>query len=151
MFMIIASVISIVLVVMLAIAAVFYGGDLWTNNHYRSLYTEAENGALQIETAMHLHRGQRGIFPQGSSEEILQTLRNEEFLSSIPAGEWVIHGNIIQKPLESVDVCLRMNELAGHDVSSAEAYDGCPPCDESAYSHWTACQVAALPEEEEEG
>lgn len=143
MFQIIVGVFAIALAAFLAAVAIFWGGNAWTDNAYRSEYVRTSNVALQIETAMHLYRGNNGIFPSGSSEEIIDTLVSEAYLNSPPLGSWHVDSNIIQTTLESAEMCRRVNELGGQQMSLASAYEGCPPCNDTAFSSWMACSVAA--------
>lgn len=150
MFQIIAGVLAIAMAALLAVVAIFWGGNAWTDNTYRSEYARTSNVALQIETAMHMYRGNNGIFPTGTSEEIIDTLISEAYLNTAPLGTWHVNANAIQTTLESAEMCRRVNELAGQQMSLAVDHDGCPPCDEQAFASWPGCAIVAVEEEEED-
>lgn len=144
MFHLIAALFAIALAAIIAAVAVFWGGNAWTDNSYRTTYARTSNTALQIETAMHLYRGQKGIFPPGDGEQVVQELVDEAYLSTPPIGEWYVNANTIQTRLETREMCSRVNELAGQQMSLAEDYQGCPPCEDEAFSSWGACYVAPV-------
>lgn len=140
MFNLIAVVFAIVLVLIMAVAGVYYAGDLFSQKTSETEYTAIVNSANQIKAAMEIYRSKKGVYPTaGSTTDLLTMLRTEGYLNSIPGGDWDIANLVIQRPIQDLATCARMNELAGHDTSLAA--DGCPPCDDSSYAIWPACQV----------
>jgi len=140
MFNLIAVVFAIVLVLVMAVAGIYYAGDLFAQKTTETEYTTIVNSANQIKAAMEIYRSKKGIYPSaGSTSDLLTLLRTEGYLSSIPGGDWNIANLVIQRPIADLATCARMNGLSGHDVSLAA--DGCPPCDDAAFALWPACQV----------
>lgn len=135
MFQLIIAIISILLIVVLAAAAFFYGGDTFFSSSGKAEYSEKMNGASQIETALHLYLARNGRYPTGTSEEILSTLVNGEYLSTAPSGDWMIGTNLLIRPIEALENCTTINKHAGFDVETTP----CPSCDDPAYQGWPAC------------
>lgn len=140
MFNLITVIFSIILVLVMAIAGVYYAGDAFSQKTTETEYTAIVNSANQIKAAMEIYRSKKGMYPTAASTtDLLTLLRTEGYLNTIPGGDWDIANLVIQRPIDDAQTCARMNTLAGHDVSLAA--DGCPPCDDAAFALWPACQV----------
>jgi hypothetical protein len=141
MFQLIIAIISVLVVAILAICGYFFLGDSFTNNSDKALYAKSMNGESQIEAALNLHLASHGVYPTGTSQQILDNLVAEQYLASIPEGSWAIGDNQITKSIESENQCKAINRVAGKDVSTVP----CPACDDAAYDDYPACTQAATP------
>jgi len=149
MFNLIAVVFSIVLVLVLGVAGLYYGGEAYSTKTQETDYAEIVNGASQIKAAMELFKVRNGVYPGGiedevlgvtATEELLTRLVDQDYLSGVPRGDWTIENLIIQRGLEDVNQCRNVNRVAGLNVDLAP--DGCPPCSDAQFSVWPACQEA---------
>lgn len=143
MFQLIVAVVSISLVVILAVAMLWYGGSAFTASSDRALFARLMNHGGQIEGAIQLYSSTRGAPPQGNSSQILATLLSENYLSTVPPGGWYVDGTRVFYTLDDFSVCRRMNQLANWDVSPTgppAAWDGCPPCSDDSFSQWPGCR-----------
>ena len=147
MFNLIVIVFSVVLVLAMGGAAMYYGGEAYTSRTQETDFAEIVNGATQIKGAMELYRSRNGVYPGGvedavlgvsATEELLSRLMSENYLSGIPSGDWTIDNMIIQRGLEDASQCQNVNRLAGLNTDLAP--DGCPPCSDTQFSTWPACQ-----------
>lgn len=136
MFTLIIAVISILLVAAIVAGTMFWGGDAFTNNSDKTEYAKAVNGASQIEAALNLHLADHGIYPPGTSVQMLETLVAGGYLKSLPDGNWTVGENILVRTIRDGDQCSNINRLAGMDTSSVT----CPPCEDAAYNTWPACE-----------
>jgi hypothetical protein len=149
MFNLIAVVFSIVLVLVLGVAGLYYGGEAYSTKTQETDYAEIVNGANQIKAAMELFKVRNGVYPGGiedevlgvsATEELLTRLVDQDYLSGVPRGNWTIENLIIQRGLDDVAQCRNVNRVAGLNVDLAP--EGCPPCSDSQFSIWPACQEA---------
>jgi len=149
MFNLIAVVFSIVLVLVLGAAGLYYGGDAYSTKTQETDYAEIMNGATQIKTAMELYKARNGVYPGGiedvpngvsATEELLERLVVADYLSGVPRGIWTIENLIIQRGLEDAQQCRNVNRIAGLNVDLAP--EGCPPCSDVQFGVWPACQEA---------
>lgn len=142
MFSLIIMAIAIVIVVVLAVATMWYGGTIFHTQGGKAEYARYLQQGAQIQGAMKFMEGSTGLLPTGTSSEQLQALLDGKYLSSVPAGNWVVYNYVAYKPLNNLDHCKTMNTIAGLDVTSTEiaAYNGCPPCTDKNYSNYPGCQ-----------
>ncbi len=149
MFNLIAVVFAVVLVLTLGVAGLYYGGEAYSTQTQETDYAEIVNGASQIQTAMELYKARYGVYPGGvenvalgvtATEDLLNRLVQEDYLSGVPSGIWTIEGLMIQRNLDDVQQCSNVNRIAGLDVASLD--DGCPPCDDPSFEGWPACEAA---------
>jgi hypothetical protein len=147
MFNLITVVFSIILVLALGAAALYYGGEAVTSKTQQTQFAEIVNGADQIKAAMELYRSREGAYPEGvadpiaglsSTEQLLQRLVAEDYLSAIPSGNWTISGMVIQRDLVDLQQCSNVNRIAGMNTDLAP--NGCPPCSDATFSVWPACE-----------
>lgn len=137
MFGLITAVIGVALAVLTAIMAIFYGGNVFTDNAGKTLYSKSVNGAQQIQAAIQLYQGREGFLPTGDSTTVLGMLVSDNYLSAVPEGNWIVQESQIVRELATVKQCKAINEVAGFDVSSVP--NGCPSCADAAYSTWPGC------------
>lgn len=149
MFNMIAVVFSIVLVLVLGVAGLYYGGDAYSTKTQETDYAEIVNGASQIKAAMELFKVRNGVYPGGvenqalgvsATEELLDRLVDQDYLSGIPRGGWTIENLTVWRGLEDASQCQSVNRIAGMNVDLAP--EGCPPCSDAQFSVWPACQEA---------
>jgi hypothetical protein len=149
MFNLIAAVFTIVLVLVLGVAGLYYGGDAYVTKTQETDYAEIVNGATQIKAAMELFKVRNSVYPGGienevlgvsATEELLARLVEQDYLSGVPRGNWTIDNLIIQRGLDDASQCRNVNRVAGLNVDLAP--EGCPPCSDAQFSVWPACQEA---------
>lgn len=148
MFNLITVVFSIILVLAMGIAALYYGGEAVSKKTQETQFAEIVNGADQIKAAMELYRIREGVYPEGvadpdagltATQQLLNRMVTEDYLSAIPNGNWLIENLSIQRALAGVEQCSNVNRLAGFNVDLAPG--GCPPCTDSGFSVWPACEA----------
>lgn len=139
----VTAIIAIVLVLVTGVAGFYYGGDAFATSTHETDYAKIVNGAEQISTAMELYKIDYGVYPNGvadlgegvlATDELLQRLMDEGYLSGVPDGTWTIDGGIIQRNLDDAQQCINVNRVGGY-VSET-----CPACNDAAYSLWPACE-----------
>lgn len=166
MFQLIVAVIGIALVVILAIIAIWVGGNAFTTSGEKALFTTYFNQGTQIEGALKLYTANNGgislVVPGVNSTDSVEVktaaaltyLVNNDYLTHAPdKGEWLLVGDTIYRALENSDQCGRLNQFAGKDIASLPAgMDGCPPCLDSdpinpdpawqaaTYAGWPGCK-----------
>lgn len=145
MFQLIVAVVSIVLIGVLCIAAIWFGGEVFAESKQRSMYAEHVNAAAQIDGALHLYYQENGIFPIKSGgqpaehQELINLLVAGKYLNSSPKGDWKVTYDQLYKPVDSVEQCETLNKVAGKPIESVSG--GCPPCGQELYKSWPGCMV----------
>jgi hypothetical protein len=158
MFQLIIAVIAIALVLLLVIAAMYFGGDIYNESGARAAYAKNVNSATQIEAAMQLYYHDNAKDAPFQDKALLNYLYENKYLKDIPPGDWKVNPEALYKPIEIQDVqqCSAMNKAAGFDITVVPtAYNGCPPCngaegsqqlaDAETYKKWPGCQFIATP------
>ena len=146
MFQLIAAVIAIALVVVIALALIWYGGDAFKGGADKARYAAYMNHGSQIEGAIKLYQTNNGFTPEGDSDKIVAMLvqgdGNTTYLSSEPRGTWYVESGTIYKSLvDGVDECKRINIVAkGKDAVDTAGGDGCPVCNDATYRDWPGCK-----------
>ena len=152
MFQLIVAVIAIALVIILTLAAVWYGGSAFTEGQAKADYARNVNTATQIEGAMQLYYANNSVNAPGEDDVLLNNLVDYGYLREIPFGDWSVTPDSLYRPIEiqSVGQCAIMNRAAGYDTDLAPTYDGCPPCngevgtqqlaDAQEFRQWPGCQ-----------
>ncbi len=132
----ITAVIAIVIMVLLAIAAIWFGGSTFVNNSGRVDLATYENGAAQIETALSLYYADNGVYPSGTSSDILASLVTLNYLDAIPAPADYSLDEVtgIQRPLTDLHQCYMLNFAAG--VTHTEE---CPACSDDTKGNYPGC------------
>ncbi len=154
MFQMIVAVIAVAIVALLAIATIFYGGGVFTSSGERGKFDGYIQQGTQIQAGLKLYNVDTGTMPTGSSSSQFTTLESNNYLTSTPPGGWVIDNQVIYKPLTDNAQCKRFNHYAGADTSDVVQpdgatqnlayYEGCPPCDDAAWSKYPACQSTTV-------
>lgn len=153
MFQLIAAVLAIALIILVAIAAVWFGGSVFDESKARADYARDVNGATQIEAAYQLYFHDHGHNPVDTDMTLLQEFVDWGYLKDLPKGDWKVSKDAIYKPVDVQEIaqCRAMNKAAGYDISTVPAeYNGCPPCngttgsqqltDAESYKNWPGCQ-----------
>jgi hypothetical protein len=156
MFQLIVAIVAIALVLLLIIAAMYFGGSIYDESGARAAYAKNVNSATQIEAAMQLYYHDKSSSPAGQDMTLLNNLLNWGYLKEIPEGDWKVNATALYKPIKIQDVeqCSAMNKAAGFNLSQIpDQYDGCPPCngaegsqqlaDAETFKKWPGCQFIA--------
>jgi len=139
MFQLIVAVIAILLLVVMIIAGLWYGGTVFSESKQRSLYAEYVNSAAQIDGAINLYYQEHATYPDGEDQVFLQNLVASGYLSNVPNGEWKVSRELLYKSIADLKLCEVINKISGQDVSGDVK---CPPCGDPAYKSWPGCTVA---------
>ncbi|MFC4236149.1 hypothetical protein ACFOY8_13115 [Thalassospira xianhensis] len=139
MYSLVAIVLSIALSILIALAAMYYGGSVFSEGGAKSDFTGIRNGAFQIEAALNMYKSDIGNYPAGTSDEILNELVEESYLTAIPTSvegfEYKIENGTIVRAIAGLEQCYSINQISG--VTTTEE---CPPCSDTAYQHYPACE-----------
>ena len=115
MFSLIISIIAIALVVALAGASLYYGGDAFTQGNAKAVASTYTNQAQQIQGAKVLADAEGETF-------VLANAVVDGYMSSVPAspgGAWVDTLGVLTAPVASLDVCDEIG-IAGPLVSCSD-------------------------------
>jgi hypothetical protein len=158
MFQLIIAVVAIALVLLLVLAAMYFGGSVYDESNARAAYAKNVNSATQIEAAMQLYFQDKSQSPSGEDMPLLHNLLSWGYLKEIPEGDWKVNSAALYKPIKIQDVaqCSAMNKAAGFNISQVPAaYEGCPPCngaegsqqlaDAETFKKWPGCQFISTP------
>ncbi|MBY3433142.1 hypothetical protein HFN89_02965 [Rhizobium laguerreae] len=153
MFQLIIAVVAIALVLLLVLAAMYFGGGVYDEGGARAAYAKNVNSATQIEAAMQLYFNDKSMNPPGEDMTLLNNLLGWGYLKEIPEGDWKVNPTALYKPIKIQDVkqCSAMNKAAGFSLTQVPSqYDGCPPCngaegsqqltDAETFKKWPGCQ-----------
>jgi hypothetical protein len=123
--------------------SIWYGGSVFTDNTGKALYAKLMNNGQQIQAAVQLYSSREGFFPTGTSQQILNSLVDGDYLTMIPEGHWILQQDKLIKQLDTTDQCIAINSAAGFDPTSLPAsFNGCPPCSDAGYDGWPSCASA---------
>jgi hypothetical protein len=137
MFQLIVAVVAILLLVVMGVAAMWYGGNVFTESKQRALYSEYVNSASQIDGAINLFYQEKAGYPAGEDEVFLQNLVSSGYLNGVPNGQWKVSRELLYKSIADVKVCEIINRMSGQDTSTTQ----CPPCGDAAFKGWPGCTV----------
>lgn len=164
MFQLIIAVVAIVLIAIMVIASLWWGGYIFADSKIRAEYAQYMNTAAQIEGAMQLYYNDKATpVPGTTSEERLQHLFSTKYLKEVPEGDWVVDVDTLYRPIDNKQYCADLNRVAGYDITepevAAEPWEGCPPCNgapgspeltlANKYKSWPGCQFVEASEGEE--
>jgi len=131
MFSLIITIVCVVLVALLALATIYYGGDLAFGGQQRATTTKVLQEGNQVVGALELYKADTGSFPTGTSEEIKQLLVNNNYLKQMPAGEWTFRNDYAVRTDLTESACLTLNRKMG--INSV------PVCTDPAFEGRTVC------------
>jgi hypothetical protein len=89
MFNLIAVVFSIVLVLVLGVAGLYYGGDAYSTKTQETDFAEIVNGASQIKAAMELFKVRNGVYPGGVENQALGVSATDELIDRLVAQDYL--------------------------------------------------------------
>ena len=140
MFQISVAIVSITLAVFVAVAGLFYGGDIYSNSSIRIEYARYKNESSQIETALRLFRVDKGAYPMdesvGGGTSPIEKVQAEKYLTAIPHGNWRLVDGYVIRPLNDLVHCRNMNNAGGYG-------EICPICGSVADHDIPACTCTA--------
>lgn len=144
MFSLIISIIAIALVVMLAGASLYYGGESFSDNSSRSSAARYMNEASQISGSITVYKSDNGGVPDDFALADLVP----HYLVELPAGDWAVSGdNIVRTGISGLE-CFRVNEestsvptytAADSDVTEVDTDKFVPNCDKPDLTTETVC------------
>lgn len=138
----IVAVIAIFVMILLAIAVIWYGGSVFSESSQRAIYAQNVNAASQIDAAMSLYRSVNNGLPNLTNEALLNFLKEKEYLKDVPDGAWTINSTQLYKALDNIEQCVAINKYAGKNISDANSSGGCPSCSDENYKKWPGCTLA---------
>lgn len=130
MFSLIITLIAIVLVVAVALAALYYGGTAFQSGDTRAMATRYAVEAEQIQAAITLFRTEHQRLPTSLSELTAES----KYLTTAPSQVWTnTNSAFIQTDANKVpgDVCLLFNQGRGVEYV--------PTCEDPAYRSMVVC------------
>lgn len=122
MFSMIITVVAIVLIALLALATIFYGGDIFNRGNQKANAAKMISDIAQIEGAIDVHRTREGMRPETESDLVPQ------YLHTLPMGwepDAVRHGYMRYTGKITVETCIEVNDFLGIDNPGGQP----PACD----------------------
>lgn len=115
MFSLIITLVVIALVILLALATVYYGGSAMREGRAQAEASTVLAEGQQISAAMTLYRQSRGSYPSGSSDDYAAALIADGYLRALPSGvgTWSFindHATVVGL---TDDACLALNVKNG--------------------------------------
>lgn len=149
MFNLITVIFGIVLVLVLGIAGLYYGGETIAAKRLDTTYVELSNKANQIKGAMEIYKARNGTYPAAAdAASLFSILLSEGYLTSEPemsdGNVWLVDNTgalTIQREIDDARTCSRVNELAGFTLTDVLDGSGCPTCDDPVFGIWPGCKV----------
>lgn len=129
MFSLIIAVVSIAIVALLAVAAVYYGGDAFTQGQATADAAKLINGGQQLAGAVQMYRNDTGMVPADLS---LLTSDGGRYLRALPDGDWIQGQNAILAAVTEAK-CLDINNRLGFKLASV------PSCADTTYDATSVC------------
>jgi len=137
MFQLIVAVVSILLIAVMVVAAIWYGGEVYAEASSRRHYIEYTNAALSIDTALRLYGEDWGPQLPARDTALLNQLVGGKYLKSVPQGNWIVDETQLRRPIDSVATCEAINKADGKDLSIAT----CPSCLDPEFINWKGCII----------
>lgn len=134
MFSLLATLIAIVLVGLLAIATVYYGGSTFTDARMSADATALINQGQQVRAAVDMHKQQYRV-----GVDSLEELVDKKFLTALPASQWTSTGGYAVSQVGDSNLCLEANKKMG--------VNGIPNCEDPRISNLTVCCTTVQGEE----
>lgn len=131
MFSILITIIAIVLVVVLALATLYYGAQYVNNGTVRASVAKAVQEGNQVVGAFELYKASNSTLPSGTDAEIKAALVSEDYLRGWPADAWEFRDNYAVRMDLNNDLCLALNMQYGIDTV--------PQCSDTAFEGRTVC------------
>ncbi|WP_113048384.1 hypothetical protein [Agrobacterium tumefaciens] len=139
MFNLVIGVIAGIILGVLSVAGVWYGGAVYERARLRSELVAIVGQQQQIAAALDLYETDGGrVSSLGNDGAALTGLLESGLLNAPPPGTWRIRrgGEQVWNPLsiQSPEACASMNAFAGLP-------EVCPPCDSETLSRYPACEL----------
>lgn len=133
MFSLIIVIISIALVALLALAALYYGGTSFNKSTHTADTAKLLAQGQQLSSAMQLYFTDKGAYPTGTASDIENTLVSSGYLTQWPSSDWTVTDNYVTLTATALDsnACLSMNQKLGVNTV--------PLCSDPAYANMTLC------------
>lgn len=128
MFSLIITVVSIALVAILAFAALYYGGNAWTNSQQKADAARTINAGQQIAGAVQMYRNDTGSVPATLSELV----SNNQYLTSLPEGTWTTGTDSVVAAVSEAQ-CMEINTQLGLNLTSI------PSCSDGKFISTSVC------------
>lgn len=128
MFSLIITIISIALVGLLAVAAVFYGGDAFTEGNQKAEAAKRIGAGQQIVSAIHMYQADNASLPSTLSE----LSSNKRYLTAVPDGDWVVSKDAVVSAV-SEQQCMDINHQLNISATSI------PSCSDPQFAATTVC------------
>lgn len=122
----IVTIISIALVVIMSAAAIYYGGDVFSEQGKNVEAAKLSTNATQMEGAIKVYHAEKGDYPSSA-----QNLIDAGYLSIEVPGNWSFEQDYIVTSVTDENSCLTLNKMYGLDLV--------PACDDAAYVGKTHC------------
>lgn len=137
MFQLMVAVVAILLLAVMIIASIWFGGSVFSESKQRALYAEYVNSAAQIDGAINLYYQENATYPAGEDEVFLNNLVSAGYLNGVPNGQWKVSRELLYKSIADLNVCEIINRMSGQDTSVTQ----CPACGDPAFKSWPGCTV----------
>jgi hypothetical protein len=128
MFSLIITIISIALVAALAVATIYYGGDVFKKGGTKAEAARIMTAGAQINGAVETYKATQGDVPA-----TLNDLVTSKFLTAIPQGEWTLANDYIVATGITEEQCKEANRQLG--ITGATV----PACTDTSVQGITAC------------
>lgn len=125
MFSLIITLLSIGLVALLALASIYYGGDIFSSGNQKAAAAQILTESQQMRGALSAH-----VALVGDRASSTDDLVSSQILKAVPDGWGVIEG-YAYKSVSTVDVCLAANKKLGIDLV--------PACTDVQYAGTAMC------------
>lgn len=136
MFSLVITLISVALVSVLAVTAIFYGGHSWTTGMAKTKAAQLSSEADQLIAAVNLFRVDNKRLPTSLAE----LTAAGKYLTSVPPSGWEGSSTFFQFAREDLDkdICLAFNAKRGIPFV--------PPCSDELYRSTVVCCEAPPPQ-----
>lgn len=139
MYHLVVGAIAGVIVGVLSVAGVWYGGAVYERARLRAELVAVVGQQQQVAAALDLYQTNGGrVSSLGDDGSALAGLVDGGFLKAVPPGTWRVRrgGEQVWNPLriQTPEACATMNGLAGFE-------EACPPCDTEALKTYPACKL----------
>lgn len=170
MFQLIVAVIAIALVVVLVVAALWYGGFAFISSSEKAEFARYQNEGTQISGALKVYQAMTGVSPKSFYDNPSSGIVDEDYnFSSLIDLElikdeslrnrdqlpWVIEDGAVRRLIDmaglendepaQLERCVRFNKYAYKDKAPVLAAHpdsgGCPPCSDTAFGDYPTCQT----------
>ncbi|ANY85484.1 hypothetical protein BB934_45530 (plasmid) [Microvirga ossetica] len=133
MFQLIVATVAIVLCSVLAIGAIWYGGEAFAEASSRAKLVGIEMTAQQIDAAIQLYYQDKLHWPTERDDALVEVLVSGNYLMPLRDEGWKISTDELYRPVQTGQ-CAIINEAAGFGAV-------CPRCDDEAQKGLPGCST----------